>query len=252
MSDEINQKFYQMRHTLSKIKNEINTMQKKISTHSSFSSVRHNDSSIIANNHNYTSYNQNVIPKPKQITFFKYPTCSMINANHFIKNPKLISYTKRIQRKPHPVKVKDDNINVLCDILKVPSCQIKQKIKKIHNISKEVDNNIEGLFIVYKEYNHFADKNNFYVDMKKWIEGKVFRYTMYQKEIEIYKRLCGELMKNSKDDIERDEISAFVKDKFHNNNTKINKFERTNHNGRKVLSASSSLSKYNFAYNTFK
>ena len=249
MSNEINQKFYQMRNTLSKIKNEINTMQKKISTHSSFSSVRHNDS-CIANPHNYTSYNQNDIPKQKQITFYKYPTSSLLNANHFIKNKKLLSYTKRVQRKSHPVKVTNESLNVLCDLLEVPSSQMKQKIKKTFAISKEVDDNINGLFNVYKEkYNHFADKDNFYADMKKWIQGKVFRYKMYRKEIEIYKKLCGELMKNSEDDIiERDEISAFVKDKFHNNTS----IERTNLNRRKVLSASSSLSKYNFAYNSFK
>ena len=77
---------------------------------------------------------------------------------------------------------------------------------------------------------------------------------MYRKEIEIYKKLCGELMKNSEDDIiERDEISAFVKDKFRNSYSNNNdSVERTNLNRRKVLSASSSLSKYNFAYNTFK
>lgn len=249
MSNEINQKFYQMRNTLSKIKNEINTMQKKISTHSSFSSVRHNDSSLI-NTNNYTSYNHNDIPKQKHITFYKYPTSSLLNANQFIKNKKLLSYTKRVQRKSHPVKVTNESVNVLCDLLEAPSSQIKQRIKRTFAISKEVDDNINGLFNVYKEkYNHFADKDNFYADMKKWIEGKVFRYKMYRKEIEIYKKLCGELMKNSEDDIiERDEISAFVKDKFHNNNS----IERTNLNRRKVLSASSSLSKYNFAYNSFK
>lgn len=254
MSNEINQKFYQMRNTLSKIKNEINTMQKKISTHSSFSSVRHNDS-CIANPHNYTSYNQNDIPKQKQITFYKYPTSSLLNANHFIKNKKLLSYTKRVQRKSHPVKVTNESLNVLCDLLEVPSSQMKQKIKKTFAISKEVDDNINGLFNVYKEkYNHFADKDNFYADMKKWIQGKVFRYKMYRKEIEIYKKLCGELMKNSEDDIiERDEISAFVKDKFRNSYSNNNdSVERTNLNRRKVLSASSSLSKYNFAYNTFQ
>lgn len=249
MSNEINQKFYQMRNTLSKIKNEINTMQKKISTHSSFSSVRHNDSSLI-NTNNYTSYNHNDIPKQKHITFYKYPTSSLLNANQFIKNKKLLSYTKRVQRKSHPVKVTNESVNVLCDLLEVPSSQIKQRIKRTFEISKEVDDNINGLFNVYKEkYNHFADKDNFYADMKKWIEGKVFRYKMYRKEIEIYKKLCGELMKNSEDEIiERDEISAFVKDKFHNSNS----IERTNLNRRKVLSASSSLSKYNFAYNSFK
>ena len=55
------------------------------------------------------------------------------------------------------------------------------------------------------------------------------------------------------DIIERDEISAFVKDKFRNSYSNNNdSVERTNLNRRKVLSASSSLSKYNFAYNTFK
>ena len=137
MSNEINQKFYQMRNTLSKIKNEINTMQKKISTHSSFSSVRHNDS-CIANPHNYTSYNQNDIPKQKQITFYKYPTSSILNANHFIKNKKLLSYTKRVQRKSHPVKVTNESLNVLCDLLEVPSSQMKQKIKKtVHPRTQE-------------------------------------------------------------------------------------------------------------------
>ena len=148
MSNEINQKFYQMRNTLSKIKNEINTMQKKISTHSSFSSVRHNDS-CIANPHNYTSYNQNDIPKQKQITFYKYPTSSLLNANHFIKNKKLLSYTKRVQRKSHPVKVTNESLNVLCDLLEDPSSQMKQKIKKTFAISKEEDDNILAVIIKF-------------------------------------------------------------------------------------------------------
>ena len=226
--EPLSEKFRKMKTTISMIKTEINSMQEKLSSHlssCSFSTSKINNNPQIS----HISYSQHKNHQSFNITANTTPV-----SNAHRKNKKLIDYKRRIQRNENPIilslnnpkrndhrKYNSDLIKQIANLFNSSPNNINNIICKLNRTSQNanrVDHEVIGLYNVYKEtFNPFAEnrKNDYYTDMKKWVQKALFKRNMYNKQIEIYKQMINEIIEgNDLSDV--DEVAAFINDKFPN------------------------------------
>lgn len=235
--EPLSEKFRKMKTTISMIKTEINSMQQKLSSHlssCSFSTSKSNNNPLIS----HISYSQHKNHQSFNITSSKTPV-----SNAHKKNKKLIDYKRRIQRNENPIILSLNNPNrsnyrkFNSELIKQISNLFNTSPNNINNIvcklnrtgqnANRVDHEVICLYNVYKEtFNPFAEnrKNDYYIDMKKWVQKAIFKRNMYNKQIEIYKKMINEIIQgNDLSDV--DEVAAFINDKLPNQHHQ--KFQNT-------------------------